>query len=290
MKSHLVVGATGFLGGLITRRLLEKDTDVRILVRPNSNFMPLIEIGAQPVIGDLKDPRSLDQACEGIDVVITTANSAQRGGRDNPETVDCRGNRDLIDAAKAAGVVQFVFVSAVSSDRNSPFPFLRARAETEAYLRKTGMIYTILAPDILFEIWGGMIIGEHLANGLPVTLVGQGNVRHSFVSAPDVAAFAAAVVGNIAAIDRRIELGGPEALTWTELIDIAAHVLGHEIPIRYVPGGDAVRGLPLEAGMLMASMEMAPTSIDMAQTASTFGVQLTPMVDAAQRMFGVPVA
>lgn len=80
----LVAGATGKLGGIITLRLLAEGRPLRILVRENSNYQALVEDGAQPVFGDLKDRGSLDKACQGINTVITTASSALRGGADNP--------------------------------------------------------------------------------------------------------------------------------------------------------------------------------------------------------------
>src|ERR1051326_6456670 len=126
----LVVGATGQLGGLIARQLLQHDRDVRVLVRPNSTYQPLIDAGALPVFGDLKDRASLDAAVKGVDVVITTANAVAATGPDTVESVDVLGNRDLIDAARAAGVGQFIFISALGAAPDSPVPFMRAKALT----------------------------------------------------------------------------------------------------------------------------------------------------------------
>src|SRR5690606_22683582 len=105
----LIAGSTGLVGGTIARMLLERGEDVRILVREGSDWQLLAGAGAQPVIGDLKRPESLARACVGVDVVITTASSGQRGGDDNPVTVDVEGNRHLIDAARRAGARHFVF-------------------------------------------------------------------------------------------------------------------------------------------------------------------------------------
>ena len=105
------------------------------------------------MLGDLKERASLDPACRGVDVVVTTANSALRGGADNPQTVDVEGNRNLIDVAKAAGVRQFVFVSAMAADSGSPVPFVAAKGKTEEYLVGSGMTYTILAPNAFMDFW-----------------------------------------------------------------------------------------------------------------------------------------
>ena len=106
----LIVGATGILGGMIAQRLLGEGKDVRILVRQDSpaeamaaqrmatSPRSLIDAGAKPIYGDLKDLASLKQACKGIETVITTANSAMRGGDDTVDSVDRQGNRNLIEA------------------------------------------------------------------------------------------------------------------------------------------------------------------------------------------------
>src|SRR5689334_6072457 len=72
----LVVGATGLLGGEICQQLAAAGHSVRALVRPTANesrVENLRRLGAELVTGDLKDPASLDKACAGADVVITTA-------------------------------------------------------------------------------------------------------------------------------------------------------------------------------------------------------------------------
>src|SRR5215210_3187783 len=146
----LVVGATGVVGGMIARRLLEKDKEVRVVVRRDSPSSPLIqqglatsaeeliEAGAQPVHGDLRDRASLDAAVDGVEIVITTANSAMRGGADNPQSVDLEGNRNLIEAARAAGVEHFIFVSVLGADVNNPAPFVQAKAQANQPYEKVG--------------------------------------------------------------------------------------------------------------------------------------------------------
>jgi|GEM_PF-4334522 len=79
----LVVGSTGILGSNITRRLLATERDVRILVREGSDYAPLVAAGAEPVMADLRDAGTLVAAFQGVDRVLSTANSVMRGGEDN---------------------------------------------------------------------------------------------------------------------------------------------------------------------------------------------------------------
>lgn len=123
----LVAGATGLLGGQITRQLLDHGQAVRILVRGGSTYDALVTAGAEAAVGDLKDPDSVRAACRGVHTVITTANAIGRSGEDNLESVDLQGNRNLVDAA-AAGVSRFVFVSALGAATDHPLPLLRAKA------------------------------------------------------------------------------------------------------------------------------------------------------------------
>lgn len=147
----LLVGATGLLGGMITRQLLAQGKSVRILVWQNSpsvalapqgmatTAQSLIDAGAQPVAGDLKDRASLAAACSGIDTVITTANAAMRAGEDTFDSVDLQGTKNLIDAAQAAGVRHFVYTSTFGSAPNHPNPLFAAKGQCEAYLKASGL-------------------------------------------------------------------------------------------------------------------------------------------------------
>ena len=279
----LVVGATGNLGGAVTRMLLAQGQPVRILARSQSNYQPLVDSGAQVVLGDLKQRSSLDPACQGVETVITTANSVARGGEDNPQTVDLQGNRNLIDTAKAAGINQFIFVSALTADPNSPVPFIQAKGKTEDSLRASGLPYTIIAPNLYMEIWAAMVVGMPAMMGQPVTIVGGGRRKHSFISASDVATFILAAIGNPAAINQKLLLGGPQPLSFRDVVAIYERVLGHRIQVRSVAPGEPVPGLPEIAAQLLAGLDTYDSPVDMTETARTFGIQLTPLEEVARR-------
>ena len=285
----LVVGATGVVGGMVTWRLLERGEEVRILVRRDSpsaqlvqqglatSAESLIDAGAQPVHGDLRYRSSLEAAVEGIQTVITTANSSMRGGEDNPQSVDLEGNRNLVEAAQEAGVEHFVFVSALGADPDHPAPFMQAKAQTEAALRDSGMEHTILAPTAFMEVWPALVVGVPALQGQTVTLVGEGRRRHSFVSNRDVAAFAVAAVDHPAALNRHLAIGGPEALTWREVVATYERVLERSIPVEFVAPGEPVPGLPDPMPEMLAGMETYDSVVEMEETSRTFGVPLTTL-------------
>jgi uncharacterized protein YbjT (DUF2867 family) len=298
----LMVGATGVLGGLITQRLLGEGKDVRILLRHNSpaeemavqgmatSARSLIDAGAKPVYGDLKDRASLDRACDGIGTVITTANSAMRGDEDNVDTVDRQGNRNLIEAAGSAGVQQFIFISFLGADPNSPVPLFQAKAETEALLGKSGMPYTVLAPNFFMETWAGMVVGIPLQAHQPITLVGEGQRLHSLISVGDVAAFAVATVGRPAAMNRRLPLGGPEPVSWRGIVDTFGQVLGQQLPVQFVAPGEPIPRVPEIVPPVLAGMETYDSPIPMDETARIFGVEQTTLTSFVRHMLGNPGA
>jgi uncharacterized protein YbjT (DUF2867 family) len=274
---------------MITRQLLERGKEVRILVRrdsPSSQLVQqglatsaesLIEAGAQPVHGDLRDRASLDAAVDGVETVISTANSAMRGGADNPQSVDLEGNRNLIKAARDASVEDFVFISLLGADPNHPAPYMQAKAQSESALQESGMEYTILAPTAFMEVWPAMVVGMPALQGQPVTLVGEGRRRHSFISNRDVAAFAVAAVDHPAARNQYLAIGGPEPLSWRDVVATYERVLGRSISVEYVAAGEPVPGLPDPMPALLAGMETYDSVVEMEETSSTFDVPLTTL-------------
>jgi uncharacterized protein YbjT (DUF2867 family) len=274
----LVVGATGHLGGLIARRLLDRGTPVRALIRsaPGDTEVPA---GAETVVGDLKDPDSLATACLGVSAVVTTANSVGRAGVDTVESVDRQGNRDLVKAAAAAGVRRFVFTSVLGASADSPLPFVRAKAETEQHLRASGMEWTILQPNLFMDTWVPAVVGGPALAGQPVTIVGQGRRRHSFVAAQDVAAYAVAALDHPQAVGRELLIGGPQPLSWLDVVATFERTLGREVPTLSASLGTSVPGLPDAVSGVLTALETYDSPLDMTEPSRTFGVPPSTLDD-----------
>jgi NADH dehydrogenase len=293
----LVVGATGSLGGRIVRGLLEQGKDVRVLVRHNpisaamaeqglaNTPESLIEAGAQPVWGDLKDRTSLDAAVAGVDTVITTANAVKRGGEDTLEAVDLQGTLNLIDAARQAGVKRFLYTSVPGASPEHPLPLFQYKAACERALQESGMTYTIVQPSVFMEVWIGMMVGIPLMTRQGITLIGQGDHAHNFMSEQDVASYLIAMVDHPQAYDQVVMLGGPSSHTWTEIVQRVGERMGGQLPLQYAPMGSTIAYLPADANGLATAFETYEDYLDIGNVAATYGVQPTTLDEYIDRTF-----
>lgn len=283
----LVVGATGLLGGQIARGLLAQGRDVRILVRTGSDHTALVQSGAQPVPGDLKDAASLDVACAGVDTVVATAISLGRRPDDTIQRVELDGYRDLLRAATRAGARRIVFVSMLGADEASPAPFIAAKGITERRVRESGMTWTILAPNAFMDVWLYDVVARPVLAGDDVVYVGSGGRRHAWVHSRDVAALAISSVDHPAAANRSIVLAGPEAISFQGVTAIFEKLLGRPIGQRGVAPGQPVPGLPSYEVELMAGFEGFESVLDTSAVAQEFGLRLTSVEEWAAGLTGV---
>ena len=107
----LIVTGNSNLGSAVARRLLAEGHPVRALVRSPEKGAALRRLGAEIVVGDLREPASLSRACQGAEQVVAAAHSMLGRGPDAAEFVDLQGHKDLIDEARGAGVEHFVYTS-----------------------------------------------------------------------------------------------------------------------------------------------------------------------------------
>jgi uncharacterized protein YbjT (DUF2867 family) len=232
---NLVVGSTGLLGGEICRVLASEGRPLRALVRSTSDRAKverLQSLGAETLLGDLKDHPSLVAACRDVSAVISTVSATlSRQEGDSIESVDRDGQLALIDAAKAMGVDQFVLIS--FPNMNVEFPLQTAKREVEQHLRESGMTYTILQPSFFMEVWLSPALGFDAANAT-AQVYGSGENKVSWISYQDVARFAVAALDNPTAKNAVLELGGPEALSPLEVVKVFEDLRGNVFKIQHV--------------------------------------------------------
>ncbi len=232
----LVVGATGWVGSEICRRLVAEGKPARGLVRRTSDAAKvagLRKMGVQLIEGDLKDRRTLDAACAGCDVVISTASSTiSRREGDTLQSVDLEGQVALVGAARAAGMKHFIYLSAHLSP-DVRYPLQEAKAAVERRIRESGMTWTILQPTMFMEVWLSAATGFDLVH-YRATIQGSGKNKISFISYKDVAAFAVASIDNPRARNATLVLGGPEALSPMQVVMMFEDLTGERFVVQHV--------------------------------------------------------
>ncbi len=203
------------------------------MTRDPSSGDDLKKLGAEVVRGDLCDPASIRAACDGAERVIASAHSLTGRGRNGPDRVDRLGHQTLIDAAVAAGVRHFIYISAYNIGPDHPVDFFRIKYETERYLESSGLRYTILRATGFMET-SLQFVGEMLRKGR-VVFFGDGNNPVNFVSVEDVAQYVVNSLENKEMWNRTIDIGGPENLSMNQFVDICEKVSGNSARRTYLP-------------------------------------------------------
>ncbi|BCW79617.1 MULTISPECIES: SDR family oxidoreductase [Micrococcaceae] len=233
----LLVGATGDLGGRVARLLRESGQDVRCLVRRTTDDSPLRAIGAEVARGDLTEPATLPPACEGVQTVVATATAISRrlAGTSSAtiRDVDEVGMGHLIDAAEAAGVQRFVYLSFPIGSASLRTPLEQAKLAIERRLAGSPMRAVVVRSDGLQEVQLSRAARFDLAAG-KAAVIGKGDNRRRLVSTGDIAALLAAV-----ALEPdpplQIDVGGPEPLSKKEIIALAGELAHHPMKVQRMP-------------------------------------------------------
>lgn len=220
----LVVGATGMLGSEICRQLVAGGEHVRALVRPGADatrVTELRELGVQVVEGDLRDTASLVVACTGMRAVVSTASAVMsRVASDTIDNVDRDGQLALVAAAETAGVRHLVYTSC-SGRLDVDCALVRAKRAVETRVRESrALTHTILRPTAFMEVWLTPAFGFDAVNGL-ARVLGTGRNRVSWIAVADVARFAVAACSHAFTRNTTLELGGPQALSPLDVVQIA---------------------------------------------------------------------
>jgi len=293
--SALVVGATGSLGSKVCKELAAQGKPVAGMVRSgdDAKVAPLREAGVELVEGDLKDHTSLQRALQGRTAVISTASaSLSRQAGDNIQSVDLDGQKSLIDAAKAARVAKFVYIS-FSSNMTTDGPVTAAKRTVERHLMASGLDYTILRCGFLLEIMVAPIVGFDYANAKAV-VYGTGQEPLSLVSMDDVARMVALCLDHPQASNATIEFGGPTPVTLHEVVATFEEVSGRPFEMQHVPDEALVAAWEGSADPVAKSINALMVDfargdvIEMDQTLATFPVQISTVAQYAAKVLGPP--
>jgi len=288
----LVVGATGLVGAEVCKKLAVRGENVRALVRTTSATEKTEDLrsrGVELAIGDLKDPASLAAACRGVDAVISTASSTlSRQAGDSIESVDAAGQMSLVNAAKAANVQRFIFVSF----RRPPglsFPLADAKRAVEEAIAT--MNFTVIQASYFMEVWLGPELGFDYA-AAKARICGPGTAPISWVSFADVAEMCAVAVRHPAASRRTIAFGGPQSLSLLKTVALFEKIGGKPFTVEHIP----VEALRAQFEAATDSMQKSFAALmlssvngdamDMTQIADEFGMRLASVEGYARSVLG----
>jgi uncharacterized protein YbjT (DUF2867 family) len=216
----LVAGGTGMLGTRVVALLRQRQLKVRVLTRDRRRAADLAGSGVDIVEGDIGDAAAVGHAVDGVTTVVSAIHGfAGPNNTGSPATVDRDGNRNLIRAAREAGVEHMVLLSVRDASPDHPMDLMRMKYAAEEELKASGLAWTIIRPGPYMELWC-FLLGLPLLEKGKTQLFGHGDNPISWVSATDVARFVELSVVDPEMRGRVIELGGPENLTMNEFVEV----------------------------------------------------------------------
>jgi uncharacterized protein YbjT (DUF2867 family) len=291
----LVTGGTGFVGGHVVHELRRRELGVRCLVRDPRKAAKPATWGCELAEGDVTDPASLGRAVDGVETVVHLV-AIRQGPRERFRRVMVEGTRDLLTAAKDAGVARFVLMSALgtSEETKNLVPYYEAKWEMERQVQAGGIPFVIFRPSFIFASDGGILpTFVKLAKLTPVTpIIGSGRQRIQPIWADDVAQYFGEAVQRADVTGRVYELGGPDVVSWNEFWAQLKQALGQRRPSMHVPVGlmkvnalvtERLPGnIPLTRDLLKM-LEHGDNVVTNDDAVGTFGLALLPLDDQLRR-------
>jgi NADH dehydrogenase len=296
----LVLGATGFVGGSVCEKLVERsgggDGRIRVATRHRSRarhlqLLPTVEIE----VGDVHDDATLARMLRDTDAVINLA-GILHGSEAEFERVHVRLPQRLAQACLFAGVRRVVHLSALGAAVDAPSRYLRSKARGEAVLRGAGLDLTILRPSVIFgERDRFMNLFALLQSVFPVLPLAGATARFQPVWVEDVAAAVARCLDDRSTFGLTIECVGPRVYTLRELVELAGRWSGRRGRVLALPAAlgrlqalllERLPGRTLMSRDNIDSMKVASVASGRLPGLDRLGIETTPLESVAPRYLG----
>lgn len=227
----LVTGATGFVGSHLARALVEEGHEVRAMTRRPDDY----EGVGDPVEGDVFSPETLGKALRGVDVAYYFVHSLDDH---DFERLDAQAASAFGEAAAEAGVRQIVYLGGLGEDGTKLSAHLRSRRQVETLLGEAGVPVTVLRAAIVVGHGGiSWEITRQLVKNLPAMVAPHWvGTKTQPIALQDVVRYLVGVLDNEEAFGRVFEIGGPEVLSYRDMLRRASKIQnGRDVPIVVVP-------------------------------------------------------
>jgi divinyl chlorophyllide a 8-vinyl-reductase len=257
-----MLGATGTIGRATLRALVARGHEVVCFVRPRQDAVTIP--GATVRTGDVTDPVSLLRdgfRGEHFDAVVSCMASRTGVPRD-AQAIDYQAQVNVLDAARHAGVSQFVLLSAICVQKPL-LAFQQAKLAFEAHLMQQGLTYSIVRPTAFFKSLSGQV--ARVQQGRPFLVFGDGRLTACKpISDADLGDYLAGCLDDEARWNRVLPIGGPgPAITPLDQAEHLFALLGRKPNIRRVP----VALLDVIIGGLDLAGRVLPSLADKAELA-----------------------
>jgi len=226
-----IIGGTGFVGGYLTNALLEAGHELSLLVRSGSESKVSSAAAVHTTTGDLSSEGALRAAMKGCSAVIYNVGILRedRSRGISFEDMQYQGLVRTVEAATSSGIKRLLLMSANGVKRPGT-PYQETKRRAEEYAFQSGMDVTVIRPSVIFgDPQGKMEFATQLFRDMvrpPIPAVGffsgfspkQGAIVMSPVHVEDVASAFVVALENDQTIGQTYSLGGPEVLTWNEML------------------------------------------------------------------------
>lgn len=235
MQHLFITGATGVLGRATALHFLRKGCKVTGLVRNPDKATDLISAGGKLVVADLSTLVPDRSMFDDIEVVLIASHSMIGRGKNASRIIDDKAVRLLIDAARKAGVKQFIYTSIHGASPDHPVDFFRTKFHIEEYLKKSGMNYTILRLSAFMEWHAYNLLGKQIVERGKTTILGSGNNKQNFIAVRDIVTALNQIAGNAWYFNKTVSISGPENLSKNEVAEQFSRSFGIEARVSHVP-------------------------------------------------------
>lgn len=225
-----VAGSTGYIGGLLCRRLREENRDVLALARDPEKAADLKRAGCEVRRADALEPETLGPALEGVEVACYLVHSMGRGSDGDFAERDHRAAENFAAAAAEAGIRRIVYLGGLGEGSKH----LDSRHETARTLQKGEVPVSYLrAAAVIGAGSESFRTVFYLVRRLPAMVTPRWvATRTQPIAVADAVSYLAAAADLEVDADREIQIGGPDVTTYGGMIDELARVLGRRPPLR----------------------------------------------------------
>jgi len=229
IKSVLLAGATGYLGGHIAKELETRQISAKIVVRNTEKATQLVSETSTIIKAEVTKPVTLKGLFEGVDTVISTVGITRQKDGLTYWDVDYQANVNLLKKAIEAGVRKFIYVSVLNGNLHRSLKVLEAKEAFVDDLVASSLEYTIIRPNGFFSDMKDFL---DMAKKGKVYLFGNGKQKFNPIHGKDLAI---ACVDALESSKTEIRIGGPDILTHNEVAELALLACGKPINIIHLP-------------------------------------------------------